>query len=258
MTKRGEPMRYFREVVLSYDGDECLTWPYAKDSGGYGQFRHNGLTKRVHRVICEKANGPAPTPDHEAAHSCGKGNEACCAKRHMVWKTHADNLVDCVDHGTAARGERCGTSKLTESDIHKIRALKGIKTPGEIGSMLGVHRATIGQIHRGERWGWLPQTDTVARIAAVNGGHAPTVSGGNTGDKIPSLIRNRRASIWASITSLPAREAGRSAAPNFHSQAKASEDNGGTSVIEGAPMPGEASRASVGAGTDAYSFAGVI
>lgn len=36
-----------------------------------------------------------------------------------------------------------------------------------------------------------------------------------------------------------------------HSQAKASTDNGGTSVTEDAPMAGEASRASVGAGTDA-------
>lgn len=36
-----------------------------------------------------------------------------------------------------------------------------------------------------------------------------------------------------------------------HSQAKASEDNGRTSAIEGAPVTGEASRASVGAGTDA-------
>ena len=28
---------------------------------------------------------------------------------------------------------------------------------------------------------------TPSQIAAVNGGHAPTVSGGNTGDKIPSI-----------------------------------------------------------------------
>ncbi|UVC14735.1 DUF2312 domain-containing protein [Mesorhizobium onobrychidis] len=34
-------------------------------------------------------------------------------------------------------------------------------------------------------------------------------------------------------------------------EAKASEDNGGTSAIEGAPMTGEASRLSVGGGTDA-------
>ncbi|MES0207899.1 DUF2312 domain-containing protein [Mesorhizobium sp. M0028] len=36
-------------------------------------------------------------------------------------------------------------------------------------------------------------------------------------------------------------------------EAKASDDNGGTSAIEGAPMTGEASRASVGAGTDAIN-----
>lgn len=36
-----------------------------------------------------------------------------------------------------------------------------------------------------------------------------------------------------------------------HSQAKASEDNGRTSAIVSAPVTGEASRASVGAGTDA-------
>lgn len=90
-----EPARYFRDTVLAYEGDDCLAWPFCRDRNGYGKMGG----KIVSRLVCEKEHGPPPTPAHEAAHSCGKGHEACVAKRHLSWKTRAENASERVIHG---------------------------------------------------------------------------------------------------------------------------------------------------------------
>jgi hypothetical protein len=41
-TANGEPLRFLREVVLAYDGNECLPWPYSRISGGYGTVYIDG------------------------------------------------------------------------------------------------------------------------------------------------------------------------------------------------------------------------
>lgn len=95
-TADGEPKRYLHEVVLAYEGDECMPWPYGRYASGYGRIRGS----IVSRLVCEAVNGPPPTPKHEAAHSCGKGHEGCVTKGHLSWKTHAENMADTIAHGT--------------------------------------------------------------------------------------------------------------------------------------------------------------
>lgn len=39
-TARGEPMRFYMEVVRTYDdSDECLTWPFGTNEPGNGRAR---------------------------------------------------------------------------------------------------------------------------------------------------------------------------------------------------------------------------
>ncbi len=151
----GEPQRYYREVVLAYDGDECLIWPYATSIWGYGNLWIDGRSMIVSRIVCEEANGPAPSPIHEAAHSCGKGHLGCVAKKHMSWKTPTENQADKIVHGTTRRGDRNRQAKLTEPDVRHILAMKGVKSNKELARQFGVAPATIGAIHRRETWGWL-------------------------------------------------------------------------------------------------------
>ena len=92
---------------------------------------------------------------------------------------------------------------------------------------------------------WFAWPTHPSQIAAVNGGHAPTDDAVPSGDESTALIRNRRAAIWASITSLAAREAGNSAAPNSNSPPTSS--TAADSPAFDAPLA---------LGT--YSFAGVI
>lgn len=152
---RGEVPRYFREVVLTYRGHDCLPWPYTRDQRGYGKMQHDGRMQYVSRVACEHVNGPPPTPKHEAAHSCGKGHEGCCTPRHMSWKTHAGNKADMIAHGTSQRGERQWMSKLTAAQVLEIRAMIGTMPQRRIAERFGVSFQTISSIRCGKNWGWL-------------------------------------------------------------------------------------------------------
>lgn len=155
VSPRGAPTHYIQEVVIPYEGDGCLTWPFAKDRKGYGKVRVDGKCHVVSRYICELAHGAPPTPEHEAAHSCGNGHEGCVTKKHLSWKTRTDNELDKLAHGTHNRGERHGYSKLTEEKIKEILSLKGSMSQQNIARQFGISGSHVGRIHRGETWSWL-------------------------------------------------------------------------------------------------------
>jgi hypothetical protein len=81
-------------VVLQYEGDDCLIWPYANNRYGYGQMVYEGRHREVHRVVCELVNGDPPTPLHVACHYCNNGDLGCVAPTHVRWATRADNMAD--------------------------------------------------------------------------------------------------------------------------------------------------------------------
>lgn len=153
--ENGEPRRYLDEVVLPYDGQECLIWPYYRGSHGYALLHVDGSPKVVSRMVCEETKGPPPTPDHEAAHSCGKGHLGCVAKSHLSWKTTAQNHADKLIHGTHDRGERSVNAKITEADVQEIRRLAKTVPQKEIAERFNLSRSHVCDIVHGERWAWL-------------------------------------------------------------------------------------------------------
>lgn len=88
MSKRGEgkTIKWLR-AHTDYSHDWCLIWPFVSKLHGYGQFGYLGKNYYAHRFMCELAHGPAPSPLHEAAHSCGRGHEGCVNPQHLSWKT---------------------------------------------------------------------------------------------------------------------------------------------------------------------------
>lgn len=148
-TPHGEPMSFYKDVVLRHEGNECLIWPYNKNNMGYAMLNKVGL---VSRAVCEEVNGPPPTPKHEAAHSCGNGHLGCVAKKHLSWKTSKENKSDKLMHGTHLEGERHPNSKLTEEQVKEILQLKKRLPQRKIASEFGVHQTTISLIHRGVIW----------------------------------------------------------------------------------------------------------
>lgn len=154
--KRGEVQSFLREVVFSYDGDECLLWPFYRSRSGYAIASYGGKRRVVSRLLCELTHGLPPSASHEAAHSCGNGHRGCVTKRHLSWKTHSDNMGDMVAHGASAKGERHGNSKLAESDVLAIRSLGHSMTAACIAKQFGISRRNVSNILNGDSWSWLP------------------------------------------------------------------------------------------------------
>lgn len=150
-TSRGEPERHLSEVVMPYEGEDCLIWPFAR-SHGYAIITRDRHNFPVSRLICEDEHGPPPTAEHQAAHSCGRGNLGCVARRHLRWATRTENMADTLIHGTRPLGERHGCAKITEEIVRKIRGLQGTMPQRDIGRLFGISQAMVGQIHRRRNW----------------------------------------------------------------------------------------------------------
>ncbi len=134
---------------LAFQRDCCLTWPFST-TRGYGHLQYRGERYAAHRLMCELVWGIPPTPQHQAAHSCGKGHEGCVNPLHLSWKEPIDNQRDKQIHGTAYRGGK--KWKLTPVQVLEIRSLKGSKTQDELAEIYGVGRQNIGAILTGRSW----------------------------------------------------------------------------------------------------------
>lgn len=145
----GEPLKWLLSHV-EWSEDDCLVWPFARSSKGYGQLGGDN----AHRRMCEAVCGPAPSPVHQAAHNCGKGHLGCVNPSHVRWATIAENSADMQVHGTILAGERNGHSKLTNHQITAIRA--DVRSHTKLSRVYSVHRTTIARIRMRELWAHIP------------------------------------------------------------------------------------------------------
>lgn len=154
---RGPARTFYDEVVLVFEGEDCLIWPYAKDKAGYAQMGVDGHKRSVHRILCIAVLGDPPTNAHQAAHTCGRGHEGCVSKKHLAWKTPLENTADQVVHGTRVRGERQYRAKMTEAQVRAVLANKDGCTQRELASRYGVKPSAISKIMRGLNWAYLSE-----------------------------------------------------------------------------------------------------
>lgn len=159
-TEEGEQRRFYTEVVLNYEGDDCFTWPYHRNQFGYGMMPKEVGRGRVSvsRSVCRDINGPPPTPKHFACHSCGNGRLGCVSKKHLRWGTQSENEADKLLHGTHQRGMRHWNSKLTEDQVREIISLRGKESLTSIAKRFAVALPTVSNIYNGHTWSWLQET----------------------------------------------------------------------------------------------------
>lgn len=141
---------------IAHQGDDCLWWPFSKDSRGYGSMCFNGVYYRAHRLMCEIAHGTPPTEQHHAAHSCGNGHLGCVNPRHLSWKTASENQLDRARHGTAATGHG-SASRRTPEEFEIIRRAIGTDTVTNLAKRFNTSRRTIERIRNGVKPRFLSQ-----------------------------------------------------------------------------------------------------
>jgi hypothetical protein len=136
-------MRWIAEHLNYPHDDHCLIWPFGRVRG-YGSFGRNGKSIKAHRYICELKNGPPPTPEYHAAHSCNRGHHGCANPHHLIWKTRSENLLD-----SSAVLRRF---KLNRTKAEEIRSLKGIEQQHITAQRFGVRECTVKDIQSGRTW----------------------------------------------------------------------------------------------------------
>lgn len=140
----------------------CWLWGGALDGHGYGVARWRDRLEKAHRIVAEEVFGQRPTLC--VLHRCD--NRACCNPDHLFLGTQAENMADMARKGRAASGDRNGSrkvqmprgsaqgnSKLTESQVIRIRKLldRGFRQR-EIAEEFGVCRSLV--CHIGKRRVW--------------------------------------------------------------------------------------------------------
>lgn len=145
----------FIKSITNENIDDCLFWPFGKNSQGYGIVTWENRKSLAHRVVCELFHGPSPQEGMYARHLCGNGHLGCCNPQHLAWGTPTENRADAKGHGVVPCGENHVRNKLTENDVRRIRSLVGKKTQFELADMFGVTRSGIQSILRGKSWAWL-------------------------------------------------------------------------------------------------------
>jgi hypothetical protein len=141
-TPKGVPYNY----MVSHMWDECPKWPFQRDLRGSARIAQGGRhAALVQRIVCEIAHGPAPSPEHDAAHSCGKGHEGCFGAACLRWATRKENVTDTLVHGNHP------FAKINERIVEEIRSAAGSKHR-ILAEQYGISVQTVGDILRRRTW----------------------------------------------------------------------------------------------------------
>jgi hypothetical protein len=155
MPSKSTTYPWFLEAIRNHNSDECLEWPFYRNTAGYGiVYLGNEAQKweRVHRLAFKITYGHWPTP--QGRHTCD--NRACFNPRHVVEGTQADNSRDMVERGRQTPMIRPGESnpfaKLTDDAVRQIR--RDYESLGciKLAAKFGVAETTIRSVIKGTSW----------------------------------------------------------------------------------------------------------
>lgn len=128
----------------------CRLWICGADKDGYGRTCFAGKAWQAHRLMYTLAVGQIPD-GMLVMHTCD--TPACVNPGHLRVGSAADNSEDMVSKSRQSRGAAHGRSKITESDVIRIRELYAVGGPmAPIARALGIHHSTALRVAHRERW----------------------------------------------------------------------------------------------------------
>lgn len=143
---------------------------------GYKRIRVTDATAKcrcrfVHLLVLYAFKGPCPE-GLQGRHL--NGNRLDCRADNLAWGTVQENHDDKQRHGTTARGERDGNSKLTETDVREIRRLasQGVFLK-EIARRFDISDINATCVVRGDTWAHIEGADPTIGVGRVTGERHP-------------------------------------------------------------------------------------
>lgn len=118
-------------------------------STGYYTVALRGVTRTVHSLVAEAFIGPRGA-GLQVRHVDGDRRNNNLSN--ISYGTPKDNRADSERHGTAVRGEKYSTAKLTDSAARYIRAQRGVTPQSALARLFGVSPAAIQAVHDGRTW----------------------------------------------------------------------------------------------------------
>ena len=155
------------QVMSMKSGKEKLL-KLSTGSNGYlnfGYYKDGKQTKLyVHSCVAKVFLGDRSAEGLQVRHY--DGNKLNNNVENLIWGTSQEDANDRIRHGTVLKGEKHGRSKLTETDIHKIRELRSTGVlQKEIAALFGVAESLISYILSGKYWAHLPESPPSAEAA---------------------------------------------------------------------------------------------
>ena len=145
----------------------CWLWTGYIGTGGYGQFSLHRKPITAHRYMYELTYGPIP-PGFLVCHNCPEGdNRACVNPDHLWLGTPKQNIEDAANKQRMARGSqngahthperhargaRAGGAKLSEQDVHALRALEGQLSLRAAAQKFHISKSQVRRIWSKQSW----------------------------------------------------------------------------------------------------------
>ncbi len=148
--RRSTPADFWKRVNKSTN-EKCWEWTGALDTGGYGTLSYQCKKKIASRLSYELTYGQIP-PGFDVLHRCD--NTKCVNPNHLFLGTQLDNMRDCVAKNRMPKGSENPFSKLTESDVIRIRQLysTGAMNGIQLANKFGIRSQTVYQIIHRQCW----------------------------------------------------------------------------------------------------------
>lgn len=131
--------------LIAVGTDECIEWPFAKNSSGYGGIQIDRRRRKATHVSLELAG--CPRPDGAIAlHS--RDNPPCVNPRHLSWGTPAQNSHE-MRH---ERDRWKGRGRLVDDEMKAVILAEWPEgdrpAQFELAARLGIHRRTAAKHYK--------------------------------------------------------------------------------------------------------------
>lgn len=134
------------------EGSGCWNWTGWCNSFGHGRVDLRGRKFLASHVALTISGKPRPAAPGDNALHGDNCHPRCCNPDHIRWGTLKENSGDRDRLGRRipASGERHWKAKLNPEIVRAIRSspLSHVAVARE----LGIHKAVVGQVRRGETW----------------------------------------------------------------------------------------------------------